>query len=143
MSTVYQQFTNDIAITITLASLANGSGATSSTINNSANKFISANVQLKIETGTGTSATGTLTVYLLRSADGGTTFDQLNANAEVMGVFNANADSTSYIFSIDTSIVGSLPDYWQLGIINNSGASFNAVVGNFSAVMVGKTLLIQ
>lgn len=142
MPNIIQDFTNSIGIAITLDSLANGSSAVSSAINNSVTKYLSANIQFKIRTGVGTSATGTVTVYILRSVDGGTTYDDINANAEIMGVFNANADATDYRFSVDTNVVGSLPDYWKLAVVNNSGAAFNAVPANFSVTMLAKSLLI-
>jgi hypothetical protein len=66
----------------------------------------------------------------------------LNTNAEILGVFNANADVTDYRFSIDTNTVGSLPDYWKLAVTNNSGAAFNAIAANFSVTMLAKSLLI-
>lgn len=142
MPNIIQDFTNSIALTITLDSLPDGSSAVSSSINNSVTKYLSANVQLKIKTGAGTSGTGTTTVYILRSVDGGATFDDINSNAEIMGVFNANVDATTYKFSVDSNVVGSLPDYWKLAVTNNSGAAFDAIAGNFSVTMLAKSLLI-
>jgi hypothetical protein len=142
MPTIVQDFTNSIVITITLDSLANGSSVASSAINNSVTKYLSGNVQLKIRTGAGTSATGTVLAYILRSVDGGVTYDDMNTNSEILGVFNANVDATDYRFSLDTNTVGSLPDYWKLAVTNNSGAAFNAVAANFSVTMLAKSLLI-
>lgn len=142
MPNIIQDFTNSIVLTITLDSLPDGSSAVSSSINNSVTKYLSANIQLKIKTGAGTSGTGTTTVYILRSVDGGATFDDINSNAEIMGVFNANVDTTTYKFSVDSNVVGSLPDYWKLAVTNNSGAAFDATAGNFSVTMLAKSLLI-
>jgi len=142
MPNIIQDFTNSIGIAITLDSLANGSSAVSSAINNSTTRYLSGNIQVKIRTGIGTSATGTVTIYILRSVDGGVTYDDTNANAEIMGVFNANVDATDYRFSVDTNVVGSLPDYWKLAVTNNSGAAFDATPANFSVTMLAKSLLI-
>jgi len=59
MATATLNTTNSNTITITLSSLSNGSSATSSAVDNSSNKFLSANITLKVKTGaSGTSATG-------------------------------------------------------------------------------------
>ena len=138
MATVELNYTNNNTITITLASLTNGSRATSSTIDNSSTKFLSADVQVKIRTGAGTSATGTVTIYFIRSVDGGTTFDDSTDNAEVLGVFNANTDTTDFIFSVDTTVAGTLPSHWKIAVKNDSGATFNVTSSNFYAKFAGK-----
>lgn len=143
MSIIIQRFTDSIPVTIVLDSLGDGSSVASSAIDNSVNAYISANIQFKIKTGTGTSAVGTVTVYILRSADGGTTYDDLNSNSEILGVFNANVDATTYVFSVDTNIVGSLPDFWKAALANNSGATLDSTGGSFNVEMVGKSLTIQ
>ena len=142
MPKIFQDFTNSVSITITLASLANGSSVASSAIDNSTDKYLSANIQIKIQTDAGAVSTGTVTVYILRSVDGGTTYDDLNNNAEILGVFNANVANTDYVFSVDTNIVGSLPDFWKIAVKNDSGDAFDSTGGNFYCKMLGKLLLI-
>lgn len=139
MPKIYQDFTNSINVPIVLAGLANGTSVASSTIDNSVTLYISANVQLEIDLGASI-AGGTLIVYILRSVDGGATFDDLNSNSEVLGVFNAdNTMATTTIkFSVDTNIVGTLPDYWRVAVTNNSGAAL--VAG--TCTMTGKLLEI-
>lgn len=142
MPQIFQDFDNNIAVTIALASLANGASVASSAIDNSTTKYLSANIQIKIQTDPGAVATGTVTVYILRSVDGGVTYDDLNSNAEILGVFNANAANTDYVFSVDTNIVGSLPDFWKVAVKNDSGDAFDSTGGNFYCKMLGKLLLI-
>jgi len=132
-------FSNSNTITITLASLADGSVATSSTIDNSSDKFISADIQLKIRTGTSVDTRGTVTIFLLRSIDGGTDFDlTANDNAEVLSTYNANLDSTDFRFSTDTTRMGLLPSHWRLAVKNDSGAAFDSTGSNHSAEYAGK-----
>lgn len=139
MATVELNFTNNNTITITLDSLANGSRATSNTIDNSSDRFLSADIQFKITTAAaGVSATGTVTVYIIRSVDGGSTFDDSSDNSEVLGVFNANANATTYYFSVDSNVSGSLASHWKVALKNDSGAAFNATPANFYAKFAGK-----
>lgn len=142
MPNIIQEFTNSINIPIVLASLADGSSVASSAVDNSTNRYLSANIQIKIQTDPGATSTGTVTIFILRSVDGGVTYDDLNSNSEMLGVFNANAPNTDYVFSVDTNIVGSLPEYWKLAVTNNSGDAFDATPANFSVTMLAKSLLI-
>lgn len=146
MPNIKQDFTNSIPITITLDSLASPGTAISSAINNSVDKYLSANIRFKIQTDAAI-ATGTVTIYILRSVDGGVTYDDpdvggIITNAEILGVFNANVATTDFTFSVDTNVVGSLPDFWKVALVNNSGDALDSTAANFSVVMLGKTLLI-
>jgi hypothetical protein len=131
-------YVNNNVITITLASLANEAIAVSSTVNNSINKFISADIQIVLKTTTPTLVIGVTEVYFLRSADGGTTFDDSAVNAEIIGVYSAAADNTFFVFSVPTALNGQLPDFWKIAIKNRSGAAFDATAGNFSVKFLGK-----
>lgn len=144
MSVIRLLYSNDNPITITLASLADGSTATSNSINNSANEFISADIQITLKTGGSVdTANGSVTVSLIRSADGGATFDDSNTNADVLGVFDANVASQTYVFSIDSSRLGTLPNYWKIAITNNSGGVFDSTAGNFTVVYSGKNFQVS
>jgi len=133
------KFDNSNTITITLASLADGSIATSSTIDNSSDKFIAASIQLKLRTGTGTDLVGGVVLYLVRSVDGGTTFDSpATEGSEVLASYNVNEDSTDYRFSAETTRVGLLPSHWKIAVKNDSGGPFDSTASNFSAEYSGK-----
>ena len=142
MPQIFQDFTNSIPITFVatpLAALGNGSSAASDAINNSVTKYLSANVEFSITLGASI-AGGTLTIFILRSVDGGATYDDLNFNSEILGVFNADntVAATTIKFSVDTNIVGSIPDFWKVAVRNDSGAALTAG----SATMLAKLLLI-
>ena len=143
MSTVRSLYTNNQSVTITLASLANGSFATSNAIDNSVDKFISANIQIKIKTGTGIPAfpnRPTIAVFLIRSADGGTTYDDTNDNSQLIDVFQMKNDSTTYVVTADTGGVGQLPDFWKIAIKNKTGVAFDATPANLSVIFTGNKL---
>lgn len=130
------------AMTITLASLGSGSGRAGTAIVNTSTLAISADIEVLIKTGaSGTSATGYISVYLIRSADG-TTYDDSFAgsdaaytpvNATLLGYINAVANATSYVGIFDTAQLGiTLPQKWSIGIVNNSGAALDSTGGNLA-----------
>lgn len=136
MATATLNCTNSQTITITLASLANGSSATSNAIDNSTNKFLSANVQVKIKTNAaGTSATGSCSVFLIRSADGGTTYD--DATGIYLGSLPTVANSTTYTRTFSTEPLGALGSSWKVAVLNNSGAALDSTGGNHLAQFAG------
>lgn len=134
-----QAFIENQTITITLDSLADGATVSSSTINNTINKYISADIQVKIRTGATPATPFTVTIKILRSVDGGTTFDDSGDNAEVLAIFGVtDVASTDYIFSMDTSNKGILPARWKLAVTNNTGDALDSTAGNFYAKFTGK-----
>lgn len=127
-------------LTITIASLANGSGRASTAVDNSTNLYLSADIRVKIKTNAaGTSATGYVSVYLLRSEDG-TDYDDAFAgsdaaytpvNALLLGTINAVANATTYHKVFDTAELGlTLPAKWAIGIVNSTGAALDSTGGN-------------
>lgn len=136
MATAKASFTNSQSITITLASLANGSTNASNAIDNSTNLFLSANVQVKVRTGSsGAAATGVTNVYLVRSADGGTTYD--DSTRTLLGTLATNANSTTYINTWSTEPLGQLGTHWKIAVENRSGGTFDSTAGNHSAAFAG------
>lgn len=136
MATATLNYTNTQGVTITLASLANNTAATSSAIDNTTNKFLSALVQVKVKTGaSGTSLTGSVSVYLVRSTDGGTTYDDTNATC--LGVIPAIANATTYIRIFSTEPYGPLGSHWKLAVTNYSGATLDSTGGNHKAEFAG------
>jgi hypothetical protein len=128
--------TNSQAVTITLASLANGSTATSSAVDNSSNKFFSANVRVKIKTNAaGTSATGSVSVFLVRSTDGGTDYD--DSTATCIGVIPATANATTYTRTFSTEPYGALGSHWKIAVVNNTGAALSSTAGDHEVEFSG------
>lgn len=136
MATVTQNVTNSGSVTITLASLANASSAVSSAVDNSSNKYLEALIQVKVRTNAaGTSATGVTNVFLVRSADGGTTYDD---NTRVLlGTLPTNANGTTYIGTFSTAPVGALGTHWKAAVENRSGAALDSTGGNHAVVFAG------
>ena len=140
MADIKQAYNTGASLTITLASLANGSGRASTAIDNSTNKFISADIRVKVKTNSsGTSSTGYCSIYLVRSEDG-TNFDDSFGgtdgaltvkNALLLGTMITNANATTYQMVIDTNELGlTLPAKWSIAVVNNSGASLDGTGSN-------------
>jgi hypothetical protein len=135
MATATLNVTNSNTITITLSSLTTGSSATSSAVDNSSNKFLSANITLKVKTGaSGTSATGSWSAFVARSADSGSTYDDGKA---FIGSIATVANATTYISTFSTESIGPLGSHWKLVVTNNGGGTSDTTGGNHSAVFAG------
>lgn len=135
MATVTVNVTNTQGVTITLASLANGSTATSNAIDNSTNKFVSALVRVKVRTNAaGTAATGSCSVFLVRSTDGGTDYDDA---AIFLGALPTVANATTYTRTFATEPVGPLGSHWKVAVTNNSGAALDSTAGNHEVEFAG------
>ncbi len=140
MSNIKTSLGTQADLTITLASLANGSGRGSTAVDNTANLYISSDIRVQIKTNAaGTSATGYCSVYLIRSEDG-TTYDDSFAgtdgaytpvNALLLGTINTVANATTYNKVFDTAEMGlTLPAKWCVGVVNSSGAALDSTGGN-------------
>ena len=139
--------TNGQTITITLASLANGSARQGVVVDNTGNTFIDALVFVKIKTGaSGISASGNVSLYFYGTVDGGTLYTDGASGSDAgftptsptnllgVRVINAVATATQYYggpFSVAAAFGGVLPDHWGVVIANNTGAAFDATGGNF------------
>lgn len=136
MATVTLNVTNTQSVTITLASLANGSAATSSAIDNSTNKFLAANVRVKVKTNAaGTAATGSCSVFLVRSTDGGTDYD--DSTGMFLGALPTVANATTYTRTFSTEQLGSLGSHWKVAVVNNSGAALDSTGGSHEVEFAG------
>jgi hypothetical protein len=142
------------AITLSLASLANGSARASTVVDNTSNLFLDALVQLKIKSGgSGTGATGYVNVYAYGSADSagiaypeGITGSDAAAtltsptNLRLIGVINIVANATTYVsepMSVAAAFGGVLPDHWGIVVQNNSGGALDSTEGNHAKVYQG------
>lgn len=152
MSSIKQALNTAGTATITIASLTNGSGRAATAIDNSSGLYLSADIRVKIKTAAAsTSATGYVSVYLIRSEDG-TNYDDAFAgsdaaytpvNALLLGTINAVANSTTYVKTFDTAELGlSLPAKWSIGLVNSTGATLSATAGDHSLTYREKYLSI-
>lgn len=137
---------NNQTVTLTVASLTNGSARQSTEVDNTSNLFNDALVSLKIKSAaSGTSASGTVNVYAYGTTDGGTTRTEnagasdaaitltVPPNARLIGVINAVANATTYRagpFSVAAAFGGALPDHWGIIIENKTGGTLDATGGS-------------
>lgn len=145
---IKQKLASSAALTLTLASLANGSGRCSTAVDNSSLNLASADIFLKIKTGaSGVAATGYLDVYLVKSEDG-TNYDDAFAgsdaaftpsNATKIGIISAIANATTYQAVINTELAGNLPRKFAIAVVNNTGAALDSTEGNHAKSYTGKT----
>jgi len=95
------------AVTLTnlnAASVASGATATSTTVTNSANLFLGMHIEAKVVTPSGNAPAGNkqLIVYIQRSADSGTDFD--NTDAHILAIVPMTAAATTYIQTAEVPI---------------------------------------
>lgn len=127
-------------ITVSLASVTNGSARESTVIDNTTNKYLDA--LLRVQTKGQTSGTGLLEMYVYAAlgdttyTDGATGSDAAftaanRLNARFVGAVQMNAaNAVSAMFSIAAAFGGVLPDKWGLIFINNSGATMSTTSGD-------------
>jgi hypothetical protein len=139
---------NNQSITCTITSLTNNSARSSAAIDNTTNLYLDALVSVKVKTaGSSTSAAGAVNIYAYGTTDGGTTYgggeSSMGTNAAVtltsppnivlIGVINANANSTTYVrsgMSIAAAFGGILPDHWGIVVENKTGATLDGSTGS-------------
>lgn len=131
-----------VAITIIFASLADGSRVVSSEIDFSALLYFGALLQLIIKTGaSGVSSDGVIRVYVIASADGGTSYPGTpNNQLLLLDIFNANVNGTTFISNLkDIALAfgGKLPKKVKLVVENATGAALDAAEGNHSKFYQG------
>lgn len=121
------QYGTTTALTVTgISTLANGSSATSATVDNTTNLFIDALVEVTFTTGT-VSATGTVEIWAKGSIDN-TDFDD-DLNDRLIGVVvltGTTSQTRKRIAGLAAAFGGTLPPYWQLRIRNATGAALTA-----------------
>jgi hypothetical protein len=139
MADIKTNFNTAGTATITLASLANGSGRASTAIDNSTGKYVSADIRVKVTPASAT-ATGYVSVYLIRSEDGtnyddgfaGSDLGYTPINALLLGTISTPSTS-AYVKTFDTAELGlTLPAKWSIGIVNSSGSALTATAGHHS-----------
>lgn len=135
------------AITITLASLGNGSVRASTVVDNTTNLFLDALVQLQLKSGaSGVSASGFVNVYAygtvdfalplypegITGTDGAITLT-VPTNLKPITSINMVANATSYTsepFLISAAFGGVMPSHWGIVVENQSGGAFDTTEGN-------------
>lgn len=146
MADIKQKFgTVNQAITLTLDSLADNAYRESTAVDNSANCFLDALVQVKIAVSASAPAgESVVNVWAYGTADGGTTYSggatgsdadyggsagQLITNARLIGVIYCDAASETFesdLMSIRNAFGGVMPDHWGVIVQNQLGAALAA-----------------
>lgn len=141
MGEIKQKYgTNGQAVTITLASLANGAMRQSAYIDNSTTLFIDEFVTLAITLGSsGVASDGVIEVRAYASVDGGATYTSgasgsdaaytgEAANLPLVAVIDANTNSELVIATCDIAAAfgGALTERWGLVVKNRTGAALAA-----------------
>jgi hypothetical protein len=138
-----------VALTITLASLANSAtaGRQSTVVDNTSDVAIDSIVQVKVTTGTTPTNGNLIQVWAFGTADGtnysggaGTTdagFTPTNVNnMRLLESFTVTSTSNiTYVsgsHSIANAFGGTMPRKWGIFVLNNSGVALNATAGNHS-----------
>ncbi len=126
MPTIRMSYGTVTSMTITLASLANNTSVTSSSVTNAVNLFTDALVEVIIATGTGTAATGYCEVFVKGSIDN-SDFATDTGDRKVATIATPTA-STTYktVINVAPAFAGMMPQYWQIRVRNVSGAALAA-----------------
>ena len=115
------------SLTVTgLATLANGSSATSATVDNTTTLFLDALIELTFTTGT-VSATGTVEIWAKGSIDNTDFDDDINDRLVSVVVLTGTTSQTrKRVVGLASVFGGTLPPYWQVRIRNATGAALTA-----------------
>ena len=132
------------AITITLNALADDGARESLAVDNTANLFLDALVQLLIESNGVPAGDCNVLVYAYGTADGGTTYSggatgadaaygavagQLITNCKLLGIVAVDADAEVFesdVFSIASAFGGVVPAKWGIIVVNQTGQALDA-----------------
>jgi hypothetical protein len=148
-----------VPITITLASLADGSAREATAVDNSTDLFLDALVTLKTKTGPGTIGSDPyLYLYVIGTDDSGTTWPDpatgadaaitptLNTKARLLGAVNLAAVTTAYIagpFSVLAAFGGvAIPKKWSIVAVNSCGVALSSTAGDHVLSYQGQQLQV-
>lgn len=122
--------TSNQSLTITVNSLTTGSSTFCTAVNNSGNLYMDYLVAGTFSAGAAsTSATGTISVIVAASSDGGTTYTSRTQDCKLLAILDCSANNA--VPKLDPTSVAALyggiaPQFFQIGVINNSGGTLAA-----------------
>jgi len=152
MPSVYDiAYSSKSNVTITLASLADSSGRQSTGVDNSTTKYVDVLVSGFITTGAAPTTDSTFSIYAFGSANAGGTYSDgatgtdgawtNGDNAKLIAVIQTdNSATTAYEFgpySIAAPFGGHVPEFWGIGIENNTGDALDSTGSNHEIHYVG------
>jgi len=122
--------TNQAYVVTALNSLADGSIAVLPELNIEALLHLDIKLMLEITTGTSVDSDGVIRIFAISSVDEGTTYpDSANYEHTLIGIMNANADSTEFrkdILSLVRAYGGKMPPRIKILVKNETGAALHA-----------------
>ncbi len=144
MSTLQEvQYTIGQDVSINMHGLADGSKAISDAIDNSTTRYQQLDIGFKFKTNQHKIDTqrGTVVIGILRSADGGVTYDSHLRPGNIIAVINDLDADTDYRLSVCTNQLGMLPSHFKISVRNGTGAPFFHKEEKFGIWFTGKRFL--
>lgn len=146
-SEIKDKFGSSTALSITLASLANGSARQSTIVDNTTDRFSRVIVYAKVKQGTSPTGNKTVTAYLLRDDNNGTNHRTDGAgssdaaitvlNAQLIGIMNnKSSPSTGDVLYGEFTIDNPGPK-WGIAIQNDTGVNLDSTGSNHWVRFVG------
>jgi hypothetical protein len=125
-------------LTVTgIGTLANGSSATSATVDNTTDLFVDVQVELTFATASGAVATGTVELWGKASIDNSDFDDDVNDRLIGVCVLSAAGVQTrKRVFPLGAGFGGTIPPYWQIRIRNATGAAFTSAGVSYRGVFL-------
>lgn len=144
MSTLQEiQYTVGQDVSINMHGLADGAKAISDAIDNSVTRYAQADIGFKFKTNQHKIDTtnGVVVIGLLRSVDGGVTYDTYLRPGNILAVVNDLEADTEYVLSVSTNQLGYLPSHFKISVRNGTGAPFFHKEEKFGVWFTGKRIL--
>lgn len=143
MSTLQElNYTIGADVTINVAGLPDGSKSLSDVIDNSITRYIQADIGFKFKTNQhGIDNNATVIIGILRSCDGGVTYDSNLRPGNILAIIDNLAKDTNYTLSVATNVLGYLPAFFKISIRNSTGAPFFHEASHFGVWFTGKKVL--
>jgi hypothetical protein len=144
------KYSTPTALTITLASLANGAGRQCTLITNSSTKYTELKVAINIKLGT-SPVEGTVDVYFIEGNGAGTPINNDGAGASDAAYTPLNSDLFDSLYTGSSPSTGDVlkkiitlgmnPGVtYGIGIVNNTGVALDATGGNHVVSYMGLNL---
>lgn len=126
------------SLTVTgIGTLANGTSATSSTVDNTTNLFVDVKIEIVFATASGATATGTFEVWGKESVDNSDFDDDSNDKLVTICVLAAAGVQTrKRIISLAPVFGGTIPPYWQIRVKNSTGAALTSASVSYRGALM-------
>jgi hypothetical protein len=137
------QYTVGTDVAINMQGLADGAKALSDAIDNSVTRYAEADIGFRFKTNQHKIDTtnGVVVIGILRSCDGGVTYDNYLRPGNILAVINDLDADTEYVLSVSTNQLGYLPAYFKISVRNGTGAPFFHKEDKFGVWFTGKRIL--